>query len=268
MTLRQIGNIFSLFNPVFLIAMLWAAIRVIQHERHRPLPVFLFSMGVPLFLCGVLLSFRSSMPPDWIAPAVIPLFCLMTWYWARQSGPNLRRARPWFAGGLAMGIFAVVILHDTRLLGGFFGLHLPAASDPLVPLRGWTTVALLTEEARQSLETGREPVFIITDNLRSAGLLTFYLAEGRSDPGQLPLICDLDSTKPNQLSAFHYEQQARKGEDALFVRIINIGQEGKRPLPVQLTEAFESVTPIGLKDVTDNRRKIRTLEFHACRNLR
>jgi len=63
----------GLLNPVFFIAAAWAAVRFWRRKQEqRPLMMYLFIMGAPVFLCYFLLTFRSRVLPNWIAPAVLP----------------------------------------------------------------------------------------------------------------------------------------------------------------------------------------------------
>ena len=52
-----------------------------KFRRERPLWLYLFCMGAPVFLGHWLFSFHSRILPNWIAPAIIPMFCLMVVYW-------------------------------------------------------------------------------------------------------------------------------------------------------------------------------------------
>ena len=69
-----------LLNPVFFVATAWASIAFWRRGRHDPRMVYCFSMGAPVFLFYLLFSFHSRIFPNWIAPSVVPLFCLMMIY--------------------------------------------------------------------------------------------------------------------------------------------------------------------------------------------
>jgi hypothetical protein len=69
-------------------------------------------MGAPVFLGYWLYSFHSRVLPNWIAPAILPLFCLMVAYWDDR---RRRVARPFLAIGLALGFFAIAIVYQSNL---------------------------------------------------------------------------------------------------------------------------------------------------------
>ena len=84
----------GLLHPVFFAAAVWAALAFWRQGRKNVLQLFLFSMGAPLFLFYLLVSLRSRVDTNWIAPSVVPLFCLMAVYWmiagrGRGPSPNL-----------------------------------------------------------------------------------------------------------------------------------------------------------------------------------
>ncbi len=84
-TLRYLGEFLGsetgLLNPIFFGATIWAALAFWRRGRHDPRLVYFFSMGAPVFLVYLGQSFRGRVLPNWIAPAVLPLFCLMVIYW-------------------------------------------------------------------------------------------------------------------------------------------------------------------------------------------
>ena len=57
----------ALLNPIFFIGALWAMIGFWKFRRERPLWLYLFCMGAPVFLGYWLYSFHSRMLPNWIA---------------------------------------------------------------------------------------------------------------------------------------------------------------------------------------------------------
>ena len=56
---------------------------------------YLFAMGMPLFLAYLLLAVRSRVHPNWIAAAVVPMFCHMAIYWDRRWREGVRGVKPW-----------------------------------------------------------------------------------------------------------------------------------------------------------------------------
>src|SRR5258707_15407014 len=85
--------------------------------RHNPRLIFLFSMGAPLFLVYLLWSFHSRVFPNWIAPSVPPLFCLMVAYWDLQWRLDSSGLKPALAFGVKLG-FAMGIIGYRSDLGG------------------------------------------------------------------------------------------------------------------------------------------------------
>src|SRR6185436_20260383 len=106
-----------LFNPIFFVGIIWAAIAFWRRSRYNPKLIYFFSMGAPLFLVFFAYSVCSRIEPNWIAPSVIPLFCLMVGYWDTQWRLGLKYLKHALTAGLAIGLPLVVIGHDTNLLG-------------------------------------------------------------------------------------------------------------------------------------------------------
>ena len=115
----------GLLNPVFFVATVWAAIAFWRRGRHDPRLVYFFSMGAPLFLVYLLHSLRSRVLPNWIAPSVLPLFCLMVIYWDTRWRLGAARIKPWLIAGLGLGFAAVILCHDTNLIKKLTGRGCP-----------------------------------------------------------------------------------------------------------------------------------------------
>ena len=172
-------------------------VRLLETARHeRPLWLYFFCMGAPVFLGYWLWSFHSRILPNWIAPAVVPMFCLMVAYWDERR----RIAKPFLAIGLALGFFAVAILFQSNLIGKIAGQLLPGEKDPLRRVRAWQPTAALVEGEREKLEAEGKPAFIIADHYGMTGLFTFYLPQARAALKSGPLVYCVDSDEPkNQL---------------------------------------------------------------------
>jgi hypothetical protein len=141
----------GLLNPFFFFPTIWAAVAFWRHDRKDARLVFFFSMGAPLFLCYLLFTLRARVLPNWIAPSVVPLFCLCVIYWEKFLRTS-RTLRILQAVGIVCGLALVTLLHDTNLIKQITGRPLPAKIDPLTRVRGNAEMARLTEEARQQLE--------------------------------------------------------------------------------------------------------------------
>ena len=90
----------------------WAAIAFWKRGRHNPKLVYFFCMGAPVFLVYLLQTFRSRVFPNWIAPSVVPLFCLMAIYWDTRWRMGAKQVKAWLAVGLILG--AVIVVYHAR----------------------------------------------------------------------------------------------------------------------------------------------------------
>ena len=271
-TLRYLGEFVGaeagLLNPIFFVATVWAAIAFWRHGRHDPRLVYLFSMGAPLFLAYLLYSFRSRILPNWIAPSVLPLFCLMVIYWDIRWRLGAARIKPWLIAGLALGFVAVVIGHDTNLITKVTGGRLPVNQDPLHRVRGWSDVARAAGEARKVLLAEGKPVFIIGDHYSMVGEIAFYLPEAKTTMVTDPLV--FYRTDSRAINQFHFwpGYENRKGQNAIFVRELDRDRPRSGPVPREVVQQFESVTEMGITNVLYHRRILWPIQIFACRGLR
>jgi membrane-associated phospholipid phosphatase len=263
-----IGAEAGLLNPIFFVATVWAAIAFWRRGRHDPRLAYLLSMGAPLFLTYMLYSFRSRILPNWIAPSVLPLSCLMVIYWDTRWRLDPTRIRPWLIAGLALGFVAVLLGHDTNLIEKATGWRLPVNLDPLHRVRGWREVARVAGGARQGLLAEGKPVFIIGDHYTMVGEITFYLPEAKAAVTTDPLVFyRTDSKAVNQ---FHFwpGYENRKGQNAIFVRELDRDRPRLNPVPPEVARQFESVTEVGITNVLYHRRVLWPIQIFACRGLR
>jgi hypothetical protein len=248
-------------------------------------------MGVPVFLGHLLYSLHSRIQPNWIAPAIAPMFCLMLVYWDARWREGVRWVSKWLIGGLVFGFFVAVLLHESNLIGQLVGRPLPGEMDPLRRARGWKETAAFVERARQRLLLEGKPTFIIADHYGMTGLFTFYLPEARKAVGAKPLVYCLTSKKPNNQLYFWPEYQylgQRTGENAIYAIELDphrlewnwpwrwllgkplryAGDNPSPPASAQLLREFESVTDLGNADIKLGDRVFRRLRLFECRNLR
>jgi membrane-associated phospholipid phosphatase len=271
-TLKHLGDFlgseFGLLNPIFFVATVWAVIGFWRRGRHNPRLVYFFSMGAPLFLAYLLHSFRSRVLPNWIAPSILPLFCLMVIYWDTKWRLGTAKIKPWLIAGLSMGFVAVVLGHNTDLLHKLTGWRLPVNQDPLHRVRGWSEVARVAGDARQELLAAGKPVFIIADNYQMVGVISFYLPEAREAVTKEPLV--FFQTSPVPVNQFYYwpGYKDHKGLNAIFIRELERDRTFDPPAPPLLQEEFESVTALGVRNVLYHDRVLRPLQIFACRGLR
>jgi membrane-associated phospholipid phosphatase len=283
-----LGVELALLNPVYFIGAIWAAIAFWRSLRRNPVAVYLFSMGTPLFACYFLWSFHSRILPNWIAPAILPMFCLMILYW-RERWPGVRHwARPIVTFGLVLGALVVVVLHDTDLIGKIAGRPLPSKIDPLTRVRTYRESARVIGELRENFLAEGKPVFIIGGHYQTAGLLSFYLPEARTNVTGTALVYARPSSRPrNQFHFLPGYKEQRQGQNALYVRELNApkltngwvfkwlnGETNLLRHPhiseephAQIVADFESVRDLGQFHVYHRDRIFHTYQVFECRNL-
>src|SRR6185295_8201020 len=139
----------------------WPAIEFWRRRRNDALSLYLFSMGAPLFAGYLLYTLRARVQPNWIVPAVVPLFCLMAIHWHARWQEGAKAVRGFLIAGAAVGLFVVVLLHDTNLVAKVTGQFLPPQRDPLVRVRGWEAMAQIVEIEREKLQAEGKPAFVV-----------------------------------------------------------------------------------------------------------
>jgi membrane-associated phospholipid phosphatase/4-amino-4-deoxy-L-arabinose transferase-like glycosyltransferase len=264
-----LGSELGLLNPVFFVGTVWAAIAFWRRGRRSPYLIYFFSMGAPLFLAYLAYSLRSRILPNWIAPSVLPLFCMMVFYWDTQWRLGIRWIKPWLKTGLILGLVMVVIAHDTNLIKTISGYYVPLKYDPLHRVREWDKVALAVDAARQELLTEGKPVFIITDHYGMAGEVSFYLPEARESAKATPVVYYQTSPIPRNQFYFWPGYTERKGENAIYVRELDRDHPSPCPAPESLQKEFDSITDLGVTNVMYHSSSVlRPLQLFACRGLR
>jgi hypothetical protein len=239
-----------------------------MRRRHDPKLVYFFSMGAPLFLCYLLFSFRSRVLPNWIAPAVLPLFCVMVIYWDAQWRLGAEKLRGWLTAGLTVGFTLVVFAHNTDLVQKVTGRFLPVKLDPLHRIRVWDEVAKVAGDARQQLLAEGMPVFIIGDTYQLTGIISFYLPEAKARVTEEPLAYCRSSASPENQFYFWPGYGERKGQNAIYVVELSRDEIQSQPAPPGLASAFESVTDLGIHNVLYHGQVCRPLQLFACRGLK
>lgn len=291
-TLRYFSDFFFselfLLNPVFFIGALWASVAFWKYRRERPLWLYFFCMGMPLFLGHWVFSLHSRVLPNWIAAAVLPMFCLMVAYWNERPA----RAKPYLALGIAFGMLTVILLYDSSLIGKIIGVPLPGEMDPQRRVQAWRQTSQAVETAREQLAASGTPAFIIASHYGLTGLLSFY-----SPPAHdallhdHPLVYCVDSDKPvNQFYFWpEYNYPARRqGENAIYVtepglyplesgwfwKWLKHEPVGYGPLPppptipARIADEFESVTDLGDREIVMDNRVFRRIHLWACYHLK
>jgi len=263
-----LGGEFGVLNPVFFVAA-WIAAMCFSRRRPRDLRlVYFFSMGAPLFLVYLLFTLHSRVQLNWIAPSVLPLFCLMVVYWDVGWQTGGRPLRVWLVTGLTLGLAIAVLLHDTDLVGKFSGQPLPPDKDPLRRVRAWAETARLVGEARKTLLAEGKPVFIIGAHYGITSQIAFHLPEAKAAIEQVPLVYSSSTGRPENQFYFWPGYRERKGENAIFVQELNLHDPEPGPPPARLLEEFTSANSLGIFEACYRGRVMRHVQLFACRDLR
>jgi hypothetical protein len=284
-----VGGELALLNPFFVVATVWAAIAFWRNSRQDVRLIYLFSMGAPVVLCYLLLSFRSRTLPNWIAPAIVPLFCLSVIYWDKYLQAS-RAVRILQTIGIAVGLVFATLMLDTNLIARIAGRPLPPAADPLARARGYGAIAGIAGEARTDLIAKEgKPVFIVGEHYGMVSEVSFYLPEAKTNVVANPLAYHLSSDKPgNQFYFWPGYRENCKGQNAVFIReigqpplvdgwflkwlhgekhLLHDAPQGRPPPPALVSE-FESVTDLGLRQALYRGRVFYTIQVFECRNLK
>jgi 4-amino-4-deoxy-L-arabinose transferase-like glycosyltransferase/membrane-associated phospholipid phosphatase len=281
---------FALLNPIFFIGAIWAMIGCWKFRRERPLWLYFFCMSAPVFLGHLAYSLHSRILPNWIAPALPPMFCLMAVYWDERLRDGSRLVKPFLAIGLVLGFFAVAIMYDSNLAGKITGRLLPGEKDPQRRVRAWQQDAAFAENAREKLAAEGKPAFIITSHYGIAGLFSFYLPDAKAALKSEPLVYPIDADQPQNQFYFwpEYDYRAnRKGQNAIYISEIDLyvlekdwfwkwlaGEQLNHTtppptsLPPRIAQEFESVTDLGERDIKIGDRVFHRIHLWACYNLK
>jgi 4-amino-4-deoxy-L-arabinose transferase-like glycosyltransferase/membrane-associated phospholipid phosphatase len=276
-------------NPIFFVAMLWAAIAFWRKGRRDPWQLYLFSMGAPLFLLYLAVSWHTRILPNWIAPSVVPLFCLMVTYWNerwKEGGWFAKPVKPLLAIGASLGVFVVVLAHAPRLINKMLHRHLP---DFVERVHGWQETADLVAEARAAHPSNGRLPFVIAEHYGYTSEITFYLPEAKQQVNGDPFVFFYAKDEPVNQFYFWPDYLNRVGQNAIFVRGIETPHLRpdwlsrlwhnnpdiylatppiRPPPPPEITRQFSSVKEIGYRDVVVDGNLIRRIQLFDCRNLR
>lgn len=300
----------GLLNPIFFVGVVWAMAAFgkpkpdVSAARQttgsgagsapdqRAAMLYLFCMGGPVLLGHWLYAFRAKVHPNWIAPAVVPLFCLMTLYWAGRWRAGARAVTRWLTVGLVLGLSALLLLHVPPLQTRLVGRPLAPALDPLRRVSGWQATAEVVRAVWQQLQAEGQPAFIIGHHYGITGLLAFYLTEARPQVRTMPLVYCRSSARPRNQFYFwpHYRyREARQGQNAIYVADVQtaryplgpwlkalwLGGPGPEPLapratwpPPELEAEFGSIKDLGFHAVHVRGRVYRWVQLFECRQLR
>jgi len=275
-------------HPLFFVAALWAALAFWRRGRRDPFQLFLFSMGAPLFFGCFLLSWHSHVQPNWIAPSVIPLFCLMAVYWSKRWEPRAALLRPLLAAGMVFGLLLLVILHAPNLIQKISHRRLPPKLDLLRRVHGWKEMAGMVGQARRELAAEGPSAFIIAEHYGFTSQLSFYLPEAKRLVNAEPLVYFEAGGPPRNQFYFWPGYLDRHGQNALFVREIALPAlrpdwaarwwrrnpdiflpdhpQGEPP-PPEILRQFDSCANLGVRDVVFDGGILRRVQLIQCRQL-
>lgn len=280
----------ALLNPIFFVAAIWASVAFWRRMRHDPRLVYLFSMGTPLFLIYLLFSFHSKILPNWIAPSVLPILCVMVVYWDTRWRLGVRAIKGWLIAGLGIGFVVIGFLHETDLTQNIVGRPLPPKIDPLTRVRGYREMAETVEQQRDKLLAEGKPVFLIGGHYGTVGHLSLYIPEARTNVAANPLVYfQTTSHAVNQFYFWPSYKENRTGQNAIYVRelgaprlvkdwiyhwlkgepmesLVREEPESKSAPDVFLQE-FDSVKDLGVYNIYYRGRIFHTIQLFECRNL-
>ena len=254
---------FGLMNHVYFVGMFAASIAIWRQRTKNAFLVYCFSMSVPLFLAYWAYSFRARVQPNWIAPAILPLACLMVVYWNDRWREGARGLKKWLTFGLVFGGVVIVPLHNTDLIRKVTGYALPPAKDPKRRVKGWIETANVVEAEYRKLIGKGTPVFVIGGHYGITSLLSFYWPEAKKRILEQPLVFYRSSDVPINQFYFWPGYSDRKGSSALYVAV---SQVPLRP-PEGLAREFASVIDLGMRDVVYRGRILHRLQLFKCVDL-
>jgi len=280
----------GLLNPIYFVAAVWAMFAFWRLRKQNQLLVYFFAMGAPVFFGYWLYSLHSRIFENWIAAAVVPMFCLTVVYWDARWREGVRPIRAWLTIGLILGLFVVVICHDTGLIQKITQRRLPAKVDPLRRVDGWKETAQAVARARNHLLGEGQEVLIIGSHYGLTGQISFYLPEARRGLPDRPLVYYRSSDRPrNQFYFWPGYRGIHSGANAIYVDEVPLSKfkrgwfrtwlaggndlyepapTSRTKVPREVSEEFESITDLGVIQIRSSGRVLRRLQLYACRNLR
>ncbi len=212
-----VGAELVLLNPFFVGLMVLALMGWARPER-TPLERFLLWMGAPVFIFYLGLTIHARVLANWIGPCILPFFCFgaLRWEALRAAWPRLSVAL--LGAGLAFGLTANVLLHDTGLIQKAVQRPLPARVDPLKRVRGWKEFGAALEAKRTELKSRGGDVFLIGDHYGVTGLMSFYVPSAKTNAAGHPLAYYLETGRPdNQFYFWPGYVEQRPGPNAIYV---------------------------------------------------
>jgi undecaprenyl-diphosphatase len=208
--LEFLGGQAGLVGPVFFVLFaLGLGLAWRRARRGDGLAAFLLWTSLPVLLLFLAMSFKSRVPPNWVAPGYLGGM-LAAGLAIKPKLASSRAWRGWAWAGLVSGylILAVAYLHVPILKAVDF----PGEDDPTAKLHGWSGLGPAVERALEEWP-GRDQPFLFGLRYQTASLMAYYT------PGQ-PRVEGL-FTQGSRLNvyAFWTDPCRLKGRDGLGVVI-------------------------------------------------
>lgn len=264
--LEFFGAVTGLLNPIWLGLIAVASVGIWRSRKAPVLERFLTVFSLPIFLFYLGYTIRSRVHPNWIAAAVLPGMLAAALYCYRRWREGATWVVGWVRAGLCLGIPLVVLIHDTNLVIRIAGKPLPIPMEPLKRVRGNREFAMQVAQLRTNLLAEGKPVFVVADHYGRAGLLSFYMPGGPESLPDNPFVYEVRHDRISSQFHFWPGYQARKGENALFVR--QKPDDSDQPLPVSLAEDFDRIEPLVPVKVLYRGRLFHEYEVFVCRGKR
>jgi 4-amino-4-deoxy-L-arabinose transferase-like glycosyltransferase len=162
--LKYVGGQLGAITPLLLVGMVIAAIGMWQTQGDQARVKHLLSQYVPVQAMYLLLSLKSRVQPNWIAPSLIGGIVLQVAFWRPfiLKSPYWRRAA-W--ASLGLGLIVSLILHVVSFL------PIPLKLDVLHKAEGWADFAQHVQRSRQE----HRPDLLIANYYTQASMMQFYL---------------------------------------------------------------------------------------------
>jgi 4-amino-4-deoxy-L-arabinose transferase-like glycosyltransferase len=162
--LKYVGGQLGVITPLLLVGMVAAAIGLWRTQSDQARVKHLLSQYVPIQAMYLLLSLKSRVQPNWIAPSLIGGIVLQVAFWRPfiLKSPYWRRAA-W--ASLGLGLIVSLILHVVSFL------PIPLKLDVLHKAEGWADFAQHVQRSRQE----HRPDLLIANYYTQASMMQFYL---------------------------------------------------------------------------------------------
>ncbi|MEI7939674.1 MAG: glycosyltransferase family 39 protein [Verrucomicrobiota bacterium] len=164
--LKYVGGQLGAITPLLLVGMVIAAIGLWRTQSAEARVKHLLSQYVPIQAMYLLLSLKSRVQPNWIAPSLIAGIVLLVAFWRPfiLRNPKWRRAA-WVS--MSLGLTVTLALHAAS----FFPI--PAKYDVLHKAEGWVDFAQHVQRAREQ----HQPDLLIANYYTQASMMQFYLPD-------------------------------------------------------------------------------------------